>query len=216
MYFPAAGVPESELGLRERKRLATERTIERAALDLAQEHGYEGVTVEMICESAMVSPRTFFNYFGSKEGVFLGHTPPRPTPEMIDWFVNERPSTTLLDLVELFRRMMSTRNRTDPAAMRERRALIHSTPDLAVREFARMAEAETELTALLQQRRDAVGTEGSDVFPDEPRVVVLLAFAIMHPAMHRWLEDPDGAPQEELIADSLQMIRRIIDEPTHS
>ncbi|WAP52224.1 helix-turn-helix domain containing protein [Arthrobacter sp. ATA002] len=69
-------------GLRARKRAAARSTIERAAVTLVLERGYERVTVDMICASGMVSPRTFFNYFGSKEGVFLGPALPRPAKRL--------------------------------------------------------------------------------------------------------------------------------------
>ena len=59
--------------LRDRRRAA----VERIALDLALEHGYDAVTVEMICDAALVSPSTFFNYFGCKERAVLG---PEPAP----------------------------------------------------------------------------------------------------------------------------------------
>ena len=58
--------------LRDRRRAA----VERIALDLALEHGYDAVTVEMICDAALVSPSTFFNYFGSKDRAVLGPEPP--------------------------------------------------------------------------------------------------------------------------------------------
>ncbi|MET1016725.1 MAG: TetR family transcriptional regulator, partial [Leifsonia flava] len=56
-------------GLRARKRAATRAAIERTAIDLALDVGYDNITVEMICDACMVSQRTFFNYFGSKSDV---------------------------------------------------------------------------------------------------------------------------------------------------
>ncbi|MDI6520791.1 helix-turn-helix domain-containing protein [Streptomyces coelicoflavus] len=54
-------------GLRERKKQATREALRAAALRLAMEHGPDGVRVEDIAEAAGVSPRTYNNYFASRE-----------------------------------------------------------------------------------------------------------------------------------------------------
>src|SRR5258708_8577472 len=54
-------------GLRARKKLATREALSRAALRLALERGLENVRVEDIAAAAGVSPRTYNNYFSSRE-----------------------------------------------------------------------------------------------------------------------------------------------------
>ena len=48
---------------------ATERAMREAALQLMREGGYEATSTDDIARAAGVSPRTFFNYFATKEDV---------------------------------------------------------------------------------------------------------------------------------------------------
>jgi AcrR family transcriptional regulator len=58
-------------GLRERKKAATKEALSRAALNLALERGLAGVSADAIADAVEVSPRTFHNYFPSKEDAVL-------------------------------------------------------------------------------------------------------------------------------------------------
>ena len=74
MRAPAPAGPRP-LGLRERKKIATRRALRTAALRLAAERGWNRLTAEDIAVRAGVSPRTFFNYFSSKEEALVGPDP---------------------------------------------------------------------------------------------------------------------------------------------
>jgi AcrR family transcriptional regulator len=56
-------------GLRERKKRATRTAIQRAALALFVNNGYDETTTEEIARAAEVSPSTLFNYFPTKESL---------------------------------------------------------------------------------------------------------------------------------------------------
>jgi AcrR family transcriptional regulator len=58
--------------LRERKKALTRDSIESRALDLFLERGYDRVRIDDICADALVSQRTFFRYYTSKEDLVLG------------------------------------------------------------------------------------------------------------------------------------------------
>ena len=58
-------------GLRESKKAATRTALSRAAAQLAIMEGAEGVTVATIAAAAGVSPRTFHNYFASREEALI-------------------------------------------------------------------------------------------------------------------------------------------------
>jgi AcrR family transcriptional regulator len=60
-------VTTTQPGLRERKKDATRKALREAALRLALENGPDNVRVDDIAEAAGVSPRTYNNYFASRE-----------------------------------------------------------------------------------------------------------------------------------------------------
>ena len=66
----SAGCP-APAGLRERKKAATRQAISDAATRLFMERGFDAVTMAEVAEAAEVSVKTIFNYFGSKEDLFL-------------------------------------------------------------------------------------------------------------------------------------------------
>jgi AcrR family transcriptional regulator len=59
-------------GLREQKKALTRATIETKALERFLVDGYEPVRLEDLCAQCLVSTRTFFRYFSSKEDLVLG------------------------------------------------------------------------------------------------------------------------------------------------
>jgi AcrR family transcriptional regulator len=59
-------------GLRERKNARTRELIERAALELALEQGFDRTTVDQIAERAEVSPRTVFVRYPTKDAIVFG------------------------------------------------------------------------------------------------------------------------------------------------
>lgn len=62
---------DTELGLRDRKKLRTRRLLIETALDLFSTKGFEETTLEQLTRAAEVSQRTFLRYFTSKEDVTL-------------------------------------------------------------------------------------------------------------------------------------------------
>jgi AcrR family transcriptional regulator len=59
------------MGLRARKKQATSTALQRSAIDLFLERGYDETTVQDITDAAGVSQRTFFRYYPTKDAVLL-------------------------------------------------------------------------------------------------------------------------------------------------
>lgn len=203
----------AEGGLRARKRAATQAAIERAAITLALEHGYDHVTVEMICDASMVSPRTFFNYFGSKEGVVLGRTPPLPTDADVAEFVQGTGASVLDDFLDLISRTMNAHaGEYDHELFRDRRELIQRTPDLALKEQALITDHESRYVVVILDRfraENRVPLPGSTL-EDEARMIITLTSALIHHLAAKWSgELPTAQQSTSLISEAIALIRRI-------
>lgn len=61
------------MGIRERKKVRTQRQLAQAALNLFLAQGFDETTVDEVAERAGVSRRTFFRYFDSKEAAFFAN-----------------------------------------------------------------------------------------------------------------------------------------------
>ncbi|WP_193636327.1 TetR/AcrR family transcriptional regulator [Brachybacterium subflavum] len=211
-------------GLRERKRRELRGRIQRAAFDLMLEHGFADVTVEMICESAEVSRRTFFNYFGSKEVVVIGGDP-GPIPDRLqDRFV-EGTGSILVDLARMLLAMMTTKPRdVDPAMWRSRLELIRSDATLAKALADKVAAKNHDLEELVARRirlrYGASGTPpGGDGAPGGPAVDALIArqtgfivamwWGIARYAIQTSVGNPDIDDREliESLLDTLTLIQ---------
>lgn len=199
------------MGLRERKRLATLRTVERAALDLALEHGYEQVTVEMICDVAEISQSTFFNYFGTKEAAFIGVPPKEFPPALVEEFV-QGTGPILIDLVT-FVIAMGQLGGPDPSLIHARRQLMVDTPALMAAEMAQFSRMD-DLARDLVLARFAHAGRTPDTEPgllDEADMVTGLGAGVMRQTLVRIAREPDQ-PVEAHLQRTIDLIHRIAGE----
>jgi len=167
-------------GLRERKKLRTRRALGAAALELAVRDGLAEVTVERIAEAADVSPRTFFNYFSSKEEAVVAadverardlaeHVAARPADEPV-----------LESLRAVVGEMLG-----EAAPQREwitQVRLVRANPALVPHQLAAHAAVEQSLAAALAER---TGLGPDDLYPATTAAAVIAATRV---ATTRWLE----------------------------
>jgi AcrR family transcriptional regulator len=139
-------------GLRERKKLETREAIHQAALRLVAENGVSATSVDAICSKAVVSSRTFFNYFPSKFAAIVGaNSVEISSAQRADFLTGDGELDLVRDLCRLVSEVTAsmTRHDDDRHALRE---LLALRPEI-VPEFKHVvAELRHDLVELCEQR----------------------------------------------------------------
>lgn len=190
----------TELGLRERKRRATSRAIQIAVVDLVTERGIEQVTVDDISRVAGISPRTFFNYFPTKEAALVGQPPVLPAPEVVERFLAAGAGEPVLRGLALMLEESVDPSGQDFELVSKRKALLKEHPALLSMRMATMRQFDDELLQVVTQRlvRDSPSSTVDDPeVVSAARLVTLVAFAAMR---HAWASWADAATATSLVA----------------
>ncbi|HEY2643898.1 MAG TPA: TetR/AcrR family transcriptional regulator [Galbitalea sp.] len=213
-------MPEAETpGLRERKRLATRQAIQQAVLSLALERGLEHVTVEEISRQADISPRTFFNYFVSKEAAIAGDSPSLIAAAEVDLFVSGGPNGNLLrDLGELVAGAADHASDSRDIVLL-RRELHTRYPNLFALRMAGMKAFEDELAVVVERRLvhdDPTLAEDPVALASRARLVTLVAFGALRHAWTRWADsDRNGnAPLDVRLRESFDELESVLLQST--
>jgi AcrR family transcriptional regulator len=185
--------------LRERKKLATRRALQRVALDLVAQRGYSRVTVEDIAEAAEVSPRTFFNYFPSKDAALLGADPERVENlrrRLVEEPADRSPLEALRSvLVDEARRLGEELSELGggPADWVRRIKLALADPQLRAAQAAQMTQIERAVVAGLAERL------GTDPARDPyPLLLGSTAIGLMRAVISIWASVGDAVALDSL------------------
>jgi AcrR family transcriptional regulator len=137
-------------GLRERKKRRTRASIQKEAMRLFLEKGYEDTTIEDIADAVEISPSTFFNYFPSKEAVVFQDD---LDPLILAAF-DAQPSTVnpIRRLRNAMRAVFENLTPDQERLVRERTRLFLATPELRGAMFSQFADLVNQITELLATR----------------------------------------------------------------
>lgn len=188
---PAPGPPPVE-GLRERKKRETRLALHRAALELVDEHGLAAVTTDEIAARADVSPRTFFNYFPSKDAAVLG-SGPEDLEQLRTLVLGRPPDEEPLEVMRHVTRALLAPAGLDPKLRRLRRRVLLAERDLAPALVGRNIRVENALTAALESR---MGVDpGRDV---RPRVLAATVLAAARACMEHHQQGGRGSVEDSM------------------
>ncbi len=179
-------------GLREQKKQATREALREAALRLAMAHGPENVRVDDIAEAAGVSPRTYNNYFSSREQAIVAAVTAERETRVAAAVAARPPDVDLADavieaIVEQY---------TDPGpTARDALLLITTHPPLRDAFVDTATALEHPLTTAIAHRLD---------HPDEHTAHVLAASvaAAVRVALQRWIRSTTTSNPTGLVVPS--------------
>lgn len=195
------------LSLRERKKRATRDALQRAALALVGSAGVEAVTVEDIAAAADVSPRTFFNYFPTKEDAIIGWDPSilAETVDRLRRRPTEEPAPKALRtaLLEVLASLEA-----DHRHLLDCLRVIRSDPQLLAHYTSRWSDTERQLVAALAERR------GTDPRHDHyVSLVVATTLSATRVALMSWCDGGGRTAIAEELAAHLNVLALGLAEP---
>ena len=167
-------------GLREMKKARTRAAIQREALRLFRERGYESTTVEQVAQAAEVAHTTVFRYFPTKEDLVISD---EADPVLFANLRGQPPELTPIQALRAaLRDVLGGFSAGELATGRDRTMLILSVPALRGAAFGNFVGTMRTVTDILAER--------ADTDPSAIRTLTGAAFGVMLDLMLQWADDP--------------------------
>jgi AcrR family transcriptional regulator len=189
--------PKRAVGLRERKKEKTRLAIQREALRLFQEQGYEATTVEQIAAAVEISPSTFFNYFPSKEDVVV-YDP--YDPEVLEALAELPAGESLTTTFRLLSNRLDALFQRDRELILIRTRLAMETPELLGRMWEEMERGQVMMQTVIAQR---TGRDPDDL---EVRVAARLLLGAVWESFLEWSRRDGKVSLKDLINRALDVV----------
>lgn len=173
--------------------------LERAALELFGERGYDRTTVEDIATRAGVTKRTFFRHFTDKREVLFG-SGDAFRQAFVDGLAAAPAAAAPLEAVAVALEAVgaSFRHRHDTAARRQ--LVIAANAELRERELVKLASVAAALGDALRRR---------GVAEPAASLIAETAIAIFRNAFERWAAGDGRTDLTDLLRESLHTLRTV-------
>jgi len=172
----------------------TQGRLERAALDLFTEQGYDRTTVAQIARRANLTERSFYRWFADKREVLFGgggELERAITDAIAAVPAGTGALATLLIACRAAPEVMRPRD-----FLRERAAVIAANPPLQERELIKLASLAETITGALVDR-------GFD--PQTAQLATEVGSAVLRLATARWVAD-EGADYNQALAAAAEQL----------
>ena len=174
--------------------------LERAALELYAEQGYDRTTAADIAARAGVTARTFFRHFADKREV-LFHLETGRHEDLARALAAVPDDVPPLAAMEQAFRAMPPHLEADRRLAETRRRVIEATPALRERELAKMARMAGVVAEALRARGLAEWEAG---------LFAQVGTAALGHAVHAWSSEP-SADYDALLVRTFAAVRELVD-----
>ncbi|WP_329011660.1 TetR family transcriptional regulator [Micromonospora rifamycinica] len=193
-------------GRRTRKKRQTRAALAAAALRLVAERGLDQVTVEEISAAVDVSPRTFFNYFATKDDALVGDTE-GDRERVLRALADVPVAVPALSAIRLALAGVVDDVEGDAASWLLRMQVVMRYPVLLARLVSGNAATEQAMVDALAAR---TGHSPDDGYP---ALVVAVTGAALRTAMVRWATGGGSRPLAELLDEAFAAVAAGLPDP---
>src|SRR2546421_12225151 len=186
------------MSLRERKKRLAQATIEETALRLFQQQGYEQTSIQDIANAVMMSSRTFFRYFASKEDVLLEPMHAIQS-EGLRFLEDAAPTESPHPALRATFEYLASRYQQQRASFLTRYHVVMQMPSIASIYLYALVEKEPALCDALCSRLGTVTNR------NKMRFLVAIYMAALRVALEEWLE-------QEAQGDLVSLLRGYLDD----
>lgn len=174
--------------------------LERAAMQLYVERGYEQTTVAEIAAQAGLTERTFFRHFTDKREVLFGGATILQE-HVVNAVLDAPAAATPLQAITAALERTGTFFQANPARARQRQQVIDATPELQARELSKIAALGAAIADALRGR--GVPDPAATLTAEAGTLVFRTTFA-------RWITDPAGRTWSTHLQDVLDDLRAVL------
>ena len=196
--------------LRDRKRHQTRQALERAAVKLVSENGLDKTTIEAISSQANVSPRTFFNYFDTKEDALLGLHDVVISDEIIAACLKHRVDNNLKVAVTTLIMHIIEPSLTNHSIFKQRRQLIQQHPQLLERQVNRMSLVSRQLNKAVRQIADELGQ--TKLSETDAEILLALCSSGVRVVIRAWISSGKTIDATKMKKQAIQTINEVINK----
>ena len=197
--------------LRVRKQNATRSALHAAAVELVYAGSLETVTTAQIAEAAGVSPRTFFNYYDTKEDAIIGLSDQTLNPQQLAEYVADCPlAGSPLEDVSAVMRSVYSRIGGDDVDKDKRKAILRRYPMLVRRNVEIARGIEMHLAEQIADRVESLGVQ----LPDGDRTVVgrmIIRVCSVPLALAYQLSGEGQEEFDRTFADTVDLCRQLLE-----